>query len=156
MKNVFSLKLRDNSLYNSIAEFDKAEIDNRDDYSLSKINYMNRIGKVISIIEKHFEPSQSIKIADFGCAQGNISLMLAEMDYKVFVVDIRKDFLDYAKLKYEKGNIEWICSNIEMCKFEEEYFDVIVMGELVEHCAFPERIIDKVFKFLKKNGLLIL
>jgi len=55
MKNVFSLKLRDNSLYNSIAEFDKTEIDNPDKYSLSKINYMNRINKVISINKKHFE-----------------------------------------------------------------------------------------------------
>jgi len=85
-----------------------------------------------------------------------MSLILAEMRYKVFAIDIRENFLEYSKLKYEKGDIEWICSNIEMCKFEEEYFDAIVMGELVEHCAFPERIIDRVFKFLKKNGLLIL
>jgi len=156
LKNVFSLKLGSNSKYNLIAEFDKTEIDNPNAYSLSKINYRNRINKVISIIEKRFKPSQNIKIADFGCAQGNISLMLAEMGYKVFAIDIREDFLEYSKLKYEKGDIEWIVLNIEDCEFDEKFFDVIVMGELVEHCAFPERIIDKVFKFLKKNGLLIL
>lgn len=158
MRNSYSLGINLEKTFRSIMQYDKNEIDNPDEYSLSKINYMNRINKVISVIKKHFEPSLNIKIADFGCAQGNISLILAEMGYKVFAVDMRQDFLEYSKLKYEKGEIEWICLNIENIKdcYKNEFFDAIVLGELIEHCAYPENILQIAFHLLKKGGILII
>jgi len=157
MKTVFEIETKINSGNRFLSNCDKAEIDNPDEYSLSKINYINRINMVISIIKKHFEPSLNIKIADFGCAQGNISLMLAEMGYKVFAIDMRQDFLEYSKLKYEKGDIEWICSNIEDIKdcYKNEFFNVIVLGELIEHCAYPENILQIAFHILHKGVILI-
>jgi len=152
--NLFPVEMR--RRFDNIIKYDLQEIDNVDSNSLSKINYINRLNKIIRIIKKHIPPSRHIKIADFGCGQGNLSLSLAELGYKVYAIDMREEFLEYSKAKYEKGEIEWIQSNIEDCNFEKEFFDVIVLGEIVEHCAFPEEIIQKVSVFLKKSGILII
>lgn len=156
MKNSFDLEKNIGEKFQYIKRFDQNEIDNPDKHSLLKINYNNRLSKVVGLVRKYFKPSLDIRIADLGCAQGNTALMLAEMGYKVFAVDIRNDFLEYSRLKYEKGNIRYICANVENCGFRQEYFDVIIMGELIEHCAFPEHIISNTVKFLKKKGILII
>jgi len=58
-------------------------------------------------------------ILDVGCAQGTLALLLGENGYKVYTLDIRKDFLDYAKSRYEHGDIEFICQIYLMLLLKE-------------------------------------
>jgi len=103
--------------YHEILDFDKREIDNPDKYHPTRLYYLGRITKVIQLIRREFPDPSGIKIGDFASAQGNIGLILAEMGHKVFVIDINPTFIEYSKMKYERGKVEYIVANIEDLEF---------------------------------------
>jgi 2-polyprenyl-3-methyl-5-hydroxy-6-metoxy-1,4-benzoquinol methylase len=156
MKNSYEIEEQIDERYDKILNYDKMEIDNPDKYAPSRLLYLDRIKTIITIVKRHFPIVDQIKIGDFACAQGNISLILAELGYEVFAIDINSTFIKYSKMKYEKGNIEWIIANIENLDFPENMLDIAIAGEILEHCAYPEKIIEKILKYVRPGGLLIL
>jgi 2-polyprenyl-3-methyl-5-hydroxy-6-metoxy-1,4-benzoquinol methylase len=62
--------------------------------------YENRKNETLALIECCAKHGDSI--LDVAAAQGNFSLLLAEMGYKVTWNDIRTELVDYVKMKYEK------------------------------------------------------
>ena len=56
-----------------VYEFDLREIDNEDKYNSFYLRCMGRISEVIGVSERYYR-----KIFGAECAQGNISLLLAE------------------------------------------------------------------------------
>lgn len=111
---------------------------------------------IIAIVRKAFMSPAEVKIGDFGAAQGNMSLLLAEAGYKVCAFDINPSFIAYSKKKYEKGDIEWLDGNIETLDFPLDSLDVAIAGEIIEHCAYPEDILAKILTFVKPEGILII
>ncbi len=156
MKNCYEIEKQLDKRHDKILSFDKIEIDNMDKYHHKRLNYLDRLNTVISIIQKIFPVASQVKVGDFACAQSNLSLILAELGYKVVAVDISPMFIDYSKMKYEKGEIEWFAGNINNLGFTEDMLDIAVAGELIEHCAYPEEIIEKIFIFIRPGGFLIL
>ena len=134
--------------------FDRREIDNPDIYNLFRINYIRRIEQIVKSVEKFKYPPA--KVLEIGCAQANISLLLAEKGYDTYALDLRYGFLKYSKKKYEKGNINWIQGNAFELPFNEFSFDIIIMAEFVEHVAFPEYLIRYTWKFITNGGLLLI
>jgi len=67
-----------------------------------------------------------------------------------------RPFIEYSKKKYERGTIEWIVSNVDNLNFPEGALDVAIAGELIEHCAYPEEIVEKIMRYVRPGGLLIL
>uniref|UniRef100_A0A7C4YJD1 Methyltransferase domain-containing protein n=1 Tax=candidate division WOR-3 bacterium TaxID=2052148 RepID=A0A7C4YJD1_UNCW3 len=120
----------------------------------SVYNAYHRRNEVILNIIRNLLPKNSL-ILDIGCAQGTLSLILAEEGYNVFANDIRESFIEYAKLRYEKGNIKFIVGNFEEIEFKEK-FDLIIGTEIIEHLPEPFRFIRKVQNILKENGYFIL
>lgn len=156
MKNSYDLEGQLDTKYHEILDYDKKEIDNPNKYHPMRLLYLNRIRTIISIIKRRFPIPEQIIIGDFACAQGNMSLILAELGYKVFAIDIKPTYIEYSKMKYEEGEIEWIVCNVDHLGFPENMLDVAILGELIEHCAYPEEIIEKVLKHVRPGGLLIL
>jgi len=154
MKNVTNFKTVD-SIYEKVMSFDLLEVDNYDEKSPIRLSYFDRINKIISEIQTIFPNKEEIRIGEFGCAQGNISLMLAEIGYTTFAFDINKIFLEYSKMKYENGEIQWILANIDDLPVKKETFDVIILGEVIEHWTYPEDIIVKIFTSLHPGGIII-
>jgi 2-polyprenyl-3-methyl-5-hydroxy-6-metoxy-1,4-benzoquinol methylase len=133
-------------------EVDQREIDNPDQYKPACRNYLDRIETVIDIVRAKI-PSGG-QVVEIGCAQANMSLLLAEKGYRVQAVDIDVSFLEYSKLKYEKGEIVWVHSNLEEIK-PTTLFDAVILGEIIEHCAWPEKVISRALDLLKPGGILI-
>lgn len=136
--------------------YDKIEIDNPDKRHPIRLMYIDRLRSIINIVKRQFPNPKDILIGDFACAQANIGLILAELGYKVFAIDIRSSSLEYSKMKYEKGDIEWIVSDILDLNFPSNTLDIAIAGELIEHCAYPEEIVKKIFGWVRPNGYLIL
>lgn len=111
-----------------------------------------RIEEVLRLVDLH---SPGKRVADLACAQGNFALLLAEKGYDVTAVDLHPTFLRYAQKKYETGKCRFIQSNIMEFR-DPDGFDCILLGEVIEHVAHPERLLLQAVKNLKPGGVLIL
>lgn len=91
------------------------------------------------------------RVLDLGCAQANLAILLAEEGFIVTAVDLNFEFLRYARLKADKGNIRFVAANAVAPPFKP-IFDVIILGELLEHCAHPGYILKTAASLLKPKG----
>jgi 2-polyprenyl-3-methyl-5-hydroxy-6-metoxy-1,4-benzoquinol methylase len=135
--------------------YDRMEIDARRWYSYVRLSYVDRIEKVISIVKESFPAPAQTRVGEFGCAQANMSLLLAEAGYETFAIDIDSDFIEYSKLKYEKGNIHWLLANIDNLALEPDFLDAAILGEVITLWAYPEKLLEKVLRFVRPGGLMI-
>ena len=101
------------------------------------------------------KPPQEISILDIGCAQGNYSLTLAELGYRVVAMDLKLSFLRYLRLKYERGAVHCINASLEAPPFRSG-FDIVLLGEVIEHVAHPDRLLATLRELLTPGGWLVL
>ena len=94
-------------------------------------------------------------MADFASAQGNYSLLLSEAGFDVTAVDINDEFLKYAKKKHTHGKFQTVRANIIEYR-DSEKFDCVLLGEIIEHVAFPKQLLKSAYENLKPGGVLIL
>ena len=95
------------------------------------------------------------RILDIAAAQGNFSLALAEMGYKVTWNDLREDLAGYVRLKHEQGELDFAPGNV----FELElpsYFDAVLITEVIEHVAHPDEFLAKTARFVKPGGHIVM
>ncbi len=136
-----------------VYKYDLEEIYNSGTNYGYKYAYKNRFNTVIDLIQLNL-PKGS-EILDVAAAQGNFSLTLAELGYKVYWNDLREELIEYVKLKYEKGDISFLPNNI----FElnpDKQFDAIVITEVIEHVAHPDEFLKKISNLVKVNGFVIM
>lgn len=96
-----------------------------------------------------------LDILDIGCAQGTLALMLAERGHKVWAVDIRQGFLDYAASRYERGEVRFICGNALELDIGQR-FDLIFANQIVEHLVYPLELTRRLAGWLKPGGRLVM
>ena len=94
-----------------------------------------------------------LDVLDVGCAQGTLALLLAERGHRVCAMDIRQQFLDYAAMRHEKGEIRFICANA-MDAAPGRQFDLIFANQIIEHLVYPALLVDKIASWLKPRGRL--
>lgn len=119
----------------------------------SVMGFFLRLETVLAEVRRHLPPGS--RIADFACAQGTFALSLAESGYKVTAIDIRQEFLDFAWKKHTHGEFQTVLANIIEYRSPEP-FDCIVLGEIIEHVAFPDQLLKSVAENLRPGGFLIL
>ncbi len=92
------------------------------------------------------------KVLDVGSGLGFFSHQFAEQGACVTAVDVDKASLDYISEKY---GIKTQYINIETGKLPDEKFDIILIGEVIEHVKNPSGLIEKAFKSLSDSGIII-
>ena len=127
-----------NNFYNKVQE-DKREAGG---YYPEKIDF---------IIKK---TGQHKKILDVGCNDGFIGGLLVKRKNIVHGIDIVSKNLKTAKkkgLQVKKVNIE-----SEKFPFPSEFFDFVILGDVIEHIFDTDKLLRECRRVLKKNGKLIL
>jgi len=124
------------------------------DKSLS-MNDWNQYKNLLDTYLRIPDTDSELKILDVGCAQATLALLLAERGHNVVAVDLRQEFLDYAKLRYEKGNIRFQQGNVLELEISEK-FDLIFANQIVEHLVYPFEMIDRLKSLLRPSGRLVL
>jgi 2-polyprenyl-3-methyl-5-hydroxy-6-metoxy-1,4-benzoquinol methylase len=114
--------------------------------------YANRRQQTLELVQKVAHPGA--KVLDIAAAQGNFSLSLAEMGYDVTWNDLREELIDYVKLKWESGKIEYQPGNFFELNLDCQ-FDVVLATEVIEHVAHPDQFLVKIAQFLKPGGHII-
>ena len=140
-------------------QHDQAEFHCMNPRDFSRRMYMARFEAVLEAVNSSRESlgksARDMKVLDIGCAQGNFSLTLAEQGFRVFAVDLQLSFLRYVRLKYESGELYCINATLEALPFKEA-FDMILLGEVIEHVAYPDVLLQNISRLLAPSGCLIL
>jgi 2-polyprenyl-3-methyl-5-hydroxy-6-metoxy-1,4-benzoquinol methylase len=97
---------------------------------------------------------RGLQILDVGCAQGTLALLLGEQGHRVWAIDIRQGFLDYAQSRHEKGDVTFVCGNVFELELGEK-FDLIYANQVIEHMVYPLRLIQRLALWLKPGGKLV-
>jgi SAM-dependent methyltransferase len=96
------------------------------------------------------------RLLEVGCFPGHLTLLLADLGYKVSGVDIDPARLaqlwsDYS-VKVEKVNIE-----TARLPFEDKQFSVVLFTEVLEHlCVHPVFVLREIFRVTAEGGKIIL
>jgi 2-polyprenyl-6-hydroxyphenyl methylase/3-demethylubiquinone-9 3-methyltransferase len=94
-------------------------------------------------------------ILDVAAAQGNFSLALAEMGFEVTWNDLRRDLAGYVRLKHERGTVHYAPGNVFDLEFQSP-FDAVLMTEVIEHVAHPDRLLQRVRGLVRPGGYVVM
>ncbi|CEG14015.1 Methyltransferase type 11 [groundwater metagenome] len=116
----------------------------------SKIYFSGLRRDIINLIDKGDN-----RILEVGCAKGNTGYALKKEGYakEVIGIELMQEATKEAEKKLDRaiyGNIETITLD-----FEENYFDYIIAGDVLEHLYDPWKTIQKLKPFLKEDGFFI-
>lgn len=115
--------------------------------------YANRHQQTLKLVQKIANPGA--KILDVAAAQGNFTISLAELGYEVTWNDLREELANYVKLKWEYGIIHYAPGNVFELSFDN-YFDVVLITEIIEHVAHPDEFLKRVAQMIKPGGHIIM
>jgi SAM-dependent methyltransferase len=131
---------------------DLREIDNADPDDPRQFRYLERIQAIMDLVRRFVPRGHVLEV---GCAQGNMSLLLAEAGLDAVALDLREDFLRYSRAKRERGQITWVLANGLTLPFTNESFDAVIVGELIEHCSEPGDLLTEAARVLHPGGVLV-
>lgn len=103
----------------------------------------------VSIIVPYIENG---RVLDIGCGCGNLLLWLKQHGWETYGIDISPKAVEVANkrgLKVSHGELTDI-------KYEADFFDVIVVNQVLEHVHDPMGLLREIRRILKPKGLLII
>lgn len=99
------------------------------------------------------------QVLDVGCGTGAQSLILAELGFKAYGIDISDGLLRKAKEKFKriKSAAEFIQSSCTNLPFQTQTFDVeVCFYNVLNHIPKYESALKEMSRVLKKNGVMFL
>lgn len=108
-----------------------------------------RISFAISLIEKG-----AGLVLDAGCRWGDVTNEIHKNNVNVIGVDFVPKFIDMAKKLHK--DINFYVGDLLNLKFEDNTFDVVFIGEVIEHIPNQNKAIQEAYRVLKPKGKLIL
>ncbi|MDD1505870.1 glycosyltransferase, partial [Lysinibacillus sp. CNPSo 3705] len=116
-----------------------------------KIEHLQRYQSVIPLLKNKV-------VLDAACGEGYGSEILSTQARQVYGMDIDEKSITHAKKTYIKSNLDFIVGSIEELPFEDDFFDIIVSFETIEHVDenLQSKFLKEIKRVLKKDGLLII
>jgi SAM-dependent methyltransferase len=106
---------------------------------------------LLESVIKTFSNLPKGKVLDLGCGDGDYAKRLKDLGFDVVAGDI-----DIARFKY-KNEIEFKpCDITKEIPFPGDYFDYVLLMEVVEHLRNPYVVMPEINRIIKKKGSLIL
>ena len=118
------------------------------------LNYYFGINQaIIQLVKEPME--KELHFLEIGCGCGALMERLKSMypNAKMYGMELVPEV---AKIASYMGEV--LCGNVEDEDFpwEKEYFDYIIMGDVLEHLMTPENVLKKVRDYLKASGHIII
>lgn len=120
-----------------------------DDWCKTEIgSFVDQLEK--DIMESLALPKEREKALDLGTGTGIYASLLQEKGVDVIGVDVSQKMLEKAIEK--NPTLTFLTSDIHQLPFEDETFDLVVCNIVLEFVTHPEKVVEEVFRVLKKNG----
>lgn len=98
-------------------------------------------------------------VLDFGSGYGGRTVWYARDARRVEGIEIKSRLVDisneYAKKK-QAANVRFTLGGETRIAFPDEYFDIVITFDVLEHVKQPDRILQELHRVLKRNGLAII
>ncbi|HDH44390.1 MAG TPA: SAM-dependent methyltransferase [Thermococcus sp.] len=108
--------------------------------------------KVLQILSNY----KCDKLLDIGCGDGSFTILIGKTceAKEVYGVEISEKAVKFA----EKRGIKVFQLDIdeEDFPFEDNYFDAIFAGEIIEHLYNPDHLLEEVYRILKNKGIFLI
>lgn len=118
------------------------------------LSTLNKENKRRLDIVKRFVKNKESKVLDAGCASGEF-LVYAEGQYNFWGIDISEFAIAEAKRRVPSMANQLSFGLIEDQNYEKEFFDSIIMWDVIEHIKDPLTTCKSLLKFIKPNGYLM-
>ena len=125
----------------------------RKKWNIDPYSYSNPRAELLELIEK--KDDEEFKFLEIGCGCGATLKFIRGLypNVKVFGVENNKEEMEIAALTDTV-----ICTGIEevFLPWEENFFDYILMGDLLQKTNHPEELMFMLRRYLKPNGKLLI
>lgn len=112
-----------------------------------------RLKFIIDQIAAHSKNTDK-RVLEIGCGNGNMSKAIAYMGYQVLGIDIDDSSIKWANEHNDLPNLEFRVQPAEELT-QENFFDIIVCTEVLEHLHDPSIVLKYVSGNLKDDGIFI-
>lgn len=116
---------------------------------LSQASEGKRFGRVLDFVTKR-KPNGTF--LDIGCSSGQVMYWARKRGLKPVGIEINKRTADIAG----QNGFEVFNGFLEDSQFEKGSFDIIFMGDVIEHVNNPRTFVADAVKYLKKGGLIVI
>jgi 2-polyprenyl-3-methyl-5-hydroxy-6-metoxy-1,4-benzoquinol methylase/transcription initiation factor TFIIIB Brf1 subunit/transcription initiation factor TFIIB len=102
------------------------------------------------------------RVLDLGCSQGIASILLGREGFEVVGVDLQESHIEYANadLALEsvtvRERVQFIVGEASALDLEDDTFDTVLLGNLLEHLAVPERVLAETRRVLRSGGKIVI
>lgn len=122
------------------------------EHSLNNPEYREQFGRYYFALDY----VKDKKVLDVACGISYGSAILAKKASQVFCLDNDKNSIDYAKTHYPYSNLKFSLGDAQDLNFPDNFFDVVVSFETIEHLSAPLKFLKEIKRVLRPNGILIL
>ncbi len=105
--------------------------------------------RIIEIIKNKFD---SGKLLDVGCSSGEFMYFARKRGFDTYGIELNRRTAEIAKA----NNPNVYNGFLHDIKFDNEFFDIIFLGDIIEHVNSPHDFINECKRILKKNGLIVI
>jgi 2-polyprenyl-3-methyl-5-hydroxy-6-metoxy-1,4-benzoquinol methylase len=116
----------------------------------TEVLYLEIKGYVSYDLIKFVTENAGKRILDLGCATGEYSKKLTELGYNCVGVDINSKYVEMAR----KEGLESYVMSAENLNFPNDYFDSVLLFEVLEHVDDPYDVLKEAVRVTKKNILI--
>lgn len=112
--------------------------------------------KIIYDFLKLIPINNGVRCLDAGSGIGNNLPILLKFFQNITACDVSEQALNYARNKINNLSIKFTKADLNHIPFPDDYFDVIICTEVLEHTNNFDKIMNELMRVLKKdNGYLI-
>ena len=102
---------------------------------------------------KTFEKFRSNnRILDIGCFNGIFLKGAKDLNWEVYGTEVSSDVIKHAVQNTDGGDIRY--GELEEINYPDNYFDVIVLLDVIEHLPDPYKTVKEINRILRPGGLL--
>lgn len=106
-----------------------------------------RLDEIVSTFEPY---RKNNRLLDVGCGAGSFLQAAARHEWKAFGVEISQSASEHVRGR----GIEVFCGELENANYADEYFDVVIASEVLEHVPDPRAMLEAIARVLRPGGLL--
>ena len=92
------------------------------------------------------------RFLDLGCANGQLIYAMRGLGWQVSGVDVNADAIEIAR----KHELDARVGSLESARFDDNTFDVVYLGDVIEHVPSPRAVCQEIHRILRPGGLVVM